>query len=58
MVRWDGDAESNESMYERFIMGVTAKVVDREVVEWVRRVGLSWFGNATRINEDNVVERV
>ncbi len=53
---WDG--ESNESMYKRFGMGVTAKGVNCGVVEWVKHGSLRQFGHVMRMNENKCVKRV
>ncbi len=53
---WDG--ESNENMYERFGMSVTAKGVECGVVEWVKRGALRWFGHVMRMKENEFVKRV
>ncbi len=49
---WDG--ESNESVYERYGMGVTVK----GMVEWAKRVMLRWFGNMMRIWENGFMKKV
>ncbi len=54
--RWD--RESNEDMYGRFGMSETAVEIDCEVVEWVKRSTLRWYGHVTRMNECDFTKRV
>ncbi len=54
--RWDG--ESNETVYEEFGVGVTAKGVECGVVEWVKRGAPRWSGHAMRMGEYEFVKRV
>ncbi len=52
--RWDG--KSNDSVHNRFGMGMTAgEGVDCGVVEWVMYGTQRWFRHMTKMNEDNFV---
>ena len=42
VTRWEG--ESNENIYERCVMGTHANGVKCDVVEWVKKNTMRWFG--------------
>ena len=46
VTRWEGD--SSENMYKKCGMGPCANVVKCDVVEWVKRNTLRWFGHLER----------
>ncbi len=56
VTRWKD--ESNESVYERCSMGDCATEVKCEVVEWVKRNTLSWFGHIKRIKSEEFKKSV
>ncbi len=56
VTRWEG--ESNESVFERCVMGACASGVKCGVVEWVKRNTLRWFGHVERMNSEGFVKKV
>ncbi len=56
MSRWDG--LSNESVYERCGMRGHGSGVGCDVVEWVKRSILRWFGHIERMGSEEFVKKV
>ncbi len=56
MTRWEG--ESNETVYEKCIMGSCANSMKCGVVEWVKRNTLKWFGHMKRMKSEEFVKKV
>ena len=56
VTRWEGD--SNKSVYESCSMRPCANVVKCDVVEWVKRNMLMWFGHMNKKKSEEFVKKV
>lgn len=56
MARWDG--ESNEGTYERCGMEACASGVKWQVIEWVKKSTLRWFGHIGRMESKEFLKSI